>query len=140
MPDQIDRTLLGDIGATNARFSLLAKGALGPVSNLEVARYARFTDAVAAFLSMHHDQAPVTRAQLAVAGPVEGERCRLTNCPWIIDGDELRTTFGLARVRVVNDFSATAYSLPRLMALAEPPARRSKCFAPCWARSPETSR
>jgi glucokinase len=116
MPMQREQTLLGDIGATNARFSVLANGALGPVRELEVARYARFPDAVAAFLNDHGDRTPVTRALLAVAGPVEGERCKLTNCPWIIDGGELRATFRLAKVRVVNDFAATAYSLPGLAA------------------------
>jgi glucokinase len=109
-----EQTLLGDIGATNARFSLLANGALGPVAELAVARYARFPDAVAAFLNGHREAAPVTHALLAVAGPVEGDRCQLTNCPWTIDGDELRTTFRLAKIRVVNDFAATAYSLPSL--------------------------
>jgi glucokinase len=117
MHERLEHTLLGDIGATNARFSLLANGALGPVSNLEVARYAQFPDAVAAFLHMHRNQGPVTDALLAVAGPVEGECCKLTNCSWVIDGDELRTTFRLAKVRVVNDFAATAYSLPSLTAV-----------------------
>src|SRR5260370_32316025 len=96
---QFEQTLLGDIGATNARFSLLANDALGPVTEFEVARYARFPDVVAAFLNMHRDQVPVTNALLAVAGPVESERCKLTNCSWIIDVNELRTTFGLAKIR-----------------------------------------
>jgi glucokinase len=116
MPMQHEQTLLGDIGATNARFSLLANGALGPVTELEVARFARFPDAVADFLNHHGDGAQVSRALLAVAGPVEGDRCELTNCPWIIDSNELRTTFHLAKVRIVNDFAATAYSLPSLAA------------------------
>jgi glucokinase len=117
MPRPIrEQTLLGDIGATNARFSLLANGTLGPVTTFEVARYARFPDVVAVYLNMHRDQMPVTRALLAAAGPVEGERSKLTNCSWIIDADELRRTFRLAEVRVVNDFAATAYSLPRLTA------------------------
>src|SRR5260370_6890417 len=114
MPNRLEQTLLGDIGATNARFSLLANGALGPVSSFEVARYARFPDVVTAFLKMHGDRVPVTHAVLAVAGPVEGERCKLTNWSWTVDGDELRTAFSLAKVRVVNDFAATAYSLPSL--------------------------
>src|SRR5580704_13888429 len=111
-----EQALLGDIGATNARFSLLANGALGPVTELEVARYAQFRDAVADFLNRHHDQGLVTHALLAVAGPVDGERCKLTNCPWTIDGSELRATFRLAKVRLVNDFAATAHSLPSLAA------------------------
>jgi glucokinase len=116
MPHRFEQTLLGDIGSTNARFSLSANGTLGPIETFEVARYARFPDVVAAFLKMHPDQVQVTRALFAVAGPVEGERSKLTNCSWIIDGDELRKTFGLARVRIVNDFAATAYSLPGLAA------------------------
>src|ERR1700730_8261660 len=116
MPERLERTLLGDIGATNARFSLLANGALGPVTEFAVAGYARFPDVVAAFLSKHGDHAPVIHALLAVAGPVEGGRCKLTNCLWIIDGDELRATFRLAPGRVMNDFAAAAHSLPSLTA------------------------
>jgi glucokinase len=116
MPRPTEQTLLGDIGATNARFSLLANGTLGPVTTFEVARYAHFPDVVAAYLNMHRDQVPVTRALIAAAGPVEADRCKLTNGSWIIDADELRRTFRLAEVRVVNDFAATAYSLPGLTA------------------------
>jgi glucokinase len=42
--------LLGDIGATNARFALLADGELGRVRTFNVADFARFDDVVAAFL------------------------------------------------------------------------------------------
>ena len=44
--------LLADIGATNARFTLLdPSGEIGPVQTLAVADHPRFTDAVAAFLA-----------------------------------------------------------------------------------------
>jgi glucokinase len=109
-------TLLGDIGATNARFSLLANGALGAVASFEVARHARFPDVVTEFLNQHRGQGQVADALIAVAGPVENGCCALTNCSWMIDAQELRATFGLAKVRVVNDFEATAFSLPHLMA------------------------
>ena len=107
-------TLLGDIGATNARLSLLVNGAFGPVAGFEVARYPKFADAVAEFLQPHENGTQVTQALIAAAGPVEGGRCALTNCPWIIDAAELKSTFGLARAHVVNDFEATARSLSRL--------------------------
>jgi glucokinase len=114
MPSRLAQTLLGDIGATNARFALLRNGALGPVVNFEVAHYARFPDAVAEFIELHGDRVPVSDALIAVAGPVENERCKLTNCPWIIDGAELRASFGLGWVRIINDFAAMAHSLPSL--------------------------
>ena len=105
--------LLGDIGATNARFALLANGALGPVKSLDVAEFARFADAAATFLKGHCQQIEITNAILAVAGPIEGERCVLTNCSWVIDARELYETFRL-EARIVNDFAAAAFSLPSL--------------------------
>src|SRR5271163_4753737 len=107
--------LLGDIGATNARFALLANGALSPVKGFEVANFARFADVVAVFLKDCCRQAGVAHALLAVAGPIEGECCALTNCSWVIDAHELRKTFSL-EARIVNDFEATAFSLPWLTA------------------------
>src|ERR1700736_2920288 len=105
--------LLADIGATNARFALLRRGGeIGRVRTLAVAEYPRFTDAVAAFLA--GERAPVAGAVLAVAGPVEGERAVMTNCPWVIDAAELRQVLGVAAVRVINDFEATAWSLSAL--------------------------
>jgi glucokinase len=112
MSNRLAHTLLGDIGATNARFSLAAEGAYGPITGFEVARYPQFTDAVAEFLKPHRAQ--VTQALIAAAGPVQNGRCALTNCPWIIDAAELQCTFGLAQARVLNDFEATARSLPQL--------------------------
>ena len=105
--------LLGDIGATNARFALLTNDVLGPVQSFEVSSYARFADAVAFFLKDHSEQAPITEAVVAVAGPVEADRCALTNCSWVIDARELHETFGM-KARIVNDFEAVAYSLPFL--------------------------
>jgi glucokinase len=107
--------LLGDIGATNARFALLNSGTLGPVQNFEAAKYRRFTDVLEAFLGEAADgrEAHVHRAFLAVAGPVNGSRTKLTNTSWVIDTCELRNDFDLQAV-MVNDFAALAYSLPSL--------------------------
>jgi glucokinase len=117
MSNRVAHTLLGDIGATNARMALLAKGMLGPIAWFEVARHSRFPDVVAEFLSQQDGPAPVTDALIAVAGPVEHGRAVLTNCPWVVDAQELQTTFGLAQIRVLNDFEATAHSLPHLTAV-----------------------
>src|SRR3979411_2021790 len=140
MSSRVAHTLLGDIGATNARFSLLANGVLGAVACFEVARHPQFTDVVAEFLDRHRGQGQVTEALIAVAGPVEQERCALTNCSWTIDARELRTTFGLANVRIVNDFEATALSLPHLTAVDLHPigGGRSVAGAPMAVLGPGT--
>jgi glucokinase len=106
--------LLGDIGATNARFALLTKGVLGPVSWIEVAQYPNFEDAVDALLKSKFDGIEVSQAVFAVAGPVESGRCTLTNRSWIVDERDIRKRFAFDTVRVVNDFEATALSLPHL--------------------------
>jgi glucokinase len=111
-----EHMLLGDIGATNARLALLSNGVLGPIDWFTVAEFARFTDAVDAFLERRCRHVAVPEALLAVAGPVAEDRCVLTNCPWTIDAPELRAGFGFAKVHMLNDFEATARSLPQLTA------------------------
>ncbi len=113
MSNSADYILLGDIGATNARFALLSNGNLSAISAYEVAKFGQFTDVLAIFLKEHSRQTQVHRALLAIAGPVKGEWVALTNCSWVIDVRELQTSFGL-QVRVVNDFEAVALSLPVL--------------------------
>jgi glucokinase len=108
--------LLGDIGATNARFALLAEGVVGPITWIEVKRYPRFDEAVNHLLQDQYRGTRVATAVLAVAGPVTGERTVLTNSGWIIDAREMRDRFGFSGVRVVNDFEATARCLPHLAA------------------------
>jgi glucokinase len=106
--------LLGDIGATNARFAVLADGVVGPITWIEVAHYPQFGDAIGALLQAQFGGMPVSAALLAVAGPVDRGRCAFTNCAWTIDDGEMRDRFELNTVRVINDFEATALSLPHL--------------------------
>src|SRR5258708_1801964 len=82
-----EHRLLGDIGATNVRFALLSNGVLGPIKWFTVADFPRFTDAVTAFLDCQ--QVSVREALLAVAGPVDNDRCVLINSAWTIDAPEL---------------------------------------------------
>ena len=105
--------LLGDIGATNARLGLFHNGALGPVEWMAAAQFAHFAEAVEAFL-IKRGRPAVSSAMLAVAGPVAANRAEMTNRGWIIDGADLCREFRMDRAKIVNDFEATAWSLPRL--------------------------
>ena len=108
-----DCVLLGDIGATNARLGLVADSVLGPITNFEVARFARFPDLIAQFFGQHCRPSSLRRALFASAAPVNGNRCTLTNSPWVIDSLELEARFGI-QARLLNDFEAVAHSLPML--------------------------
>jgi len=114
MAGSANRTVLGDIGGTNARFALVTDGERGPVETLAVADYPDFEEALAAFLDRHRDETPVSGAMFAVAGAVAANRSMLTNSGWIIDAARLKERFDLLSVRVVNDFEAVAWSLPYL--------------------------
>lgn len=106
--------LLGDIGGTNARFALVTDKQLGQIRHVTAADYPNVGDAIAAFLS--HYGASAGGAVLAVAGPIAGERCAITNSPWVVEAAALRASFGFSHVRLVNDFEAVALSLPHLTA------------------------
>ena len=108
-------SLLGDIGATNARFALLSEGVLAPVRWVEVRRYSQFADAIDIFLREQSPERVATDALFAVAGPVVGERCNFTNCSWTVDGREVQSQFDFRSVRIINDIEATALSLPYLL-------------------------
>jgi glucokinase len=110
------RVLLGDIGATNARLALLSNGVLGPVSNFTVADFPHIADVIRTFFVDRCQSMPVGEAVLAVAGPMNGGRCILTNSSWTIDPHELRREFGFAEIALCNDFEAAALSLPHLTA------------------------
>lgn len=62
--------LLGDIGATNARFALLEHGTVRSLTSFDIAGYAQFADVVTAFLQ-GHEHKEIPKAVFAVAGPVQ---------------------------------------------------------------------
>ncbi len=102
--------LLGDIGATNARFALLEDGALVDPRVLACADYPTLQAAIETYLGDRKAQA----AALAIAAPVTGTRVAFTNLPWRFDTEELAGQFGFAPCLVLNDFAAAALAIPRL--------------------------
>jgi glucokinase len=107
--------LVGDIGATNARFALVRPdGTATPPRAYVLDDYRSLISAVDAYLT---DEAPPERpkqAVLAVACPVTGDRVALTNHSWTFSMEAVRRHFELRRLRVINDLAAHAIAIPRL--------------------------
>eukprot|EP00811_Abedinium_folium_P036223 NODE_8952_length_1457_cov_9.955639.p1 GENE.NODE_8952_length_1457_cov_9.955639~~NODE_8952_length_1457_cov_9.955639.p1 ORF type:complete len:425 (+),score=119.36 NODE_8952_length_1457_cov_9.955639:47-1321(+) len=53
-------------------------------------------------------------ACIAVAGPVEDNRCMFAPLTWEIDGARLQSDLGIAKVVVINSYLAQAYGVPLL--------------------------
>jgi glucokinase len=109
--------LVGDIGATNARFALVtAGGAIERPEVLAVRDYPTIENAIDAYLGgvPVPDAARPRAAAIAVAGPITGDRVALTNHPWSFSTEGLRSHVGVERLQVVNDFSAVACAAPYL--------------------------
>jgi glucokinase len=105
--------LLADIGGTNARFALQKPdGAPCGVHKVRTDEFKTIEEAVRDYLSRAGAQP--TRAAIAVASPITGDRIEMTNHPWSFSISALRDALGGAELRVVNDFEAIALSLPRL--------------------------
>ena len=97
--------LIGDIGGTRARLSLLAPD--GRVARHEVFDSHAFPslEAVArAFLGARPPK--VKAAAFGVAGPVVDGRCNATNLPWVIDERVIARKLGIKKVTLLNDLVA----------------------------------
>ena len=111
------RGLIGDIGATNARFAIVDARGGGAVTGARIlacSDYARIEDAIAEYLAEERLAAPPREAALAVAAPIDGDAVALTNHPWSFTISGLQRLLGLERLIVVNDFAATALAVPEL--------------------------
>jgi glucokinase len=109
------RRLLGDIGATNARFALAdAEGTPQRVRVLAADDHPSLEAAITAYLSEESFTPPPQEAALAVASPITGDAVTLTNHPWSFSVLRMKQALGLTRLLLVNDFTANALAVPRL--------------------------
>lgn len=107
--------LVGDIGATNARFALVQPGgSITPARVYALNDYPALTAALEVYLVEEAASTRPVQAVLAVASPITGDQVTLTNHPWTFSIEAVRQHFGLRRLRVINDFAANALAIPCL--------------------------
>lgn len=113
--------LVGDIGATHARFGLVSPdGKLLHSRNLSDEDYPTIEDALTAFLAERGPLPMPQQGAIAIASPITGDRVAMTNHPWKFSILALKGRFHFDRLEVINDFTALALALPHL----EPEHRR----------------
>ena len=103
--------LIGDIGGTNARFSILADAEAEqehfPV--VQTANFETIDDAIK--MTLEKSRVKPRAAILAMAGPVRGDEIPLTNCDWVIRPKTMIANLGIEDVLVINDFEAQALAI-----------------------------
>jgi glucokinase len=107
--------LVGDVGATNARFGLMSPdGAILHSSTFPDSDFATIGEAIQAYLAQSAPPVAPCIGCLAIAAPATGDEIRMTNHPWSFSVAALRAELGLERLEIINDFTAVALALPRL--------------------------
>lgn len=107
--------LVGDIGATHARFGLVVPdGKVLYSRTLADMDYPTIEAALAGFLEERGPLPMPHQGAIAIASPITGDQVTMTNHPWRFSVPELRERFGLERLDVINDFTALALALPHL--------------------------
>jgi glucokinase len=114
-PSDVSTWLVGDIGATHARFALVSPdGKLLCSRTLADEDYPTIDDAIAAFLADRGPFRMPRQGAIAIASPITGDRVAMTNHPWSFSVLALKSRLTFDRLEVINDFTALAMALPRL--------------------------
>ncbi len=109
------RSLAVDLGGTHIRFRLLGDGdRTTPVQVVKSAGVGSFEHA----LGQWREQAGICGGfdaiGIAAAGPVAGDRVRVTNLDWTLDARAIERYGKARRCLLVNDVAAIAWAIPRL--------------------------
>ncbi len=126
-------SLVADIGGSKSRFALVnSAGRPERTLVIENETVPDLESAITRYLELIGVR-PET-ATFAIAGPIDDEEVALTNRPWRFRRGELARRFGFSRLRLLNDFEAIAWALPRLTAadtrsLGPPLAAAEECEA-----------
>jgi glucokinase len=112
-----EKTLLaGDIGGTNSRLAFYSdsQGVVQPLHEqvFKNRDYPDFRELLEAYLKLH--PLDFSGICLGIAGPVVANRVDITNLGWVIEGDQLRESYSLDGVRLMNDLEALSWGVLQL--------------------------
>jgi glucokinase len=112
-----DRIVVGDFGGTNARIALVEQaGAPFEIRTYPSNDFATGTAVIERYLDdVGRDAADTVRGCcIAIAGPVDDGRGRLTNGRIECDARAIEAALGFEHALVINDFTAVGHALPVL--------------------------
>ena len=112
--------LSGDIGGTNANLALVIRRdsdyailVEASAPSLELDRISPLVDRLLKEAKSRHPDLNPVLGCISAAGPIEGNRCSMSNLTWDVDGNALTEEFGFP-IRAINDFEAISFGVPLL--------------------------
>jgi glucokinase len=107
-----------DIGGTHARFAVAEieggrVSSLGETCTLKTVEHASLQTAWEEFGERAGRSLP-RAAGIAIAGPVQGDVLKLTNCPWVIRPTLIPEKLGVESYSLVNDFGAVSHAVAQV--------------------------
>jgi len=109
---QEDTLLAGDVGGTKTLLRLVtSSGEKLHQARYESSKYLDLSVIVEEFLASSKVSTRPRVAAFGIAGPVVDGVSRTTNLPWHLDERVLAERMRVGRVKLVNDFEATAYGV-----------------------------
>ena len=112
--------LAGDVGGTKTFLGLFRAEHRAPRPPSKPAPTARSTSPISArcvcsFFARRRRARPTSKPQASASRvPITGTRAQLTNVPWVVDLDTLRSEVPIPRAYLLNDLEALAWSVPVL--------------------------
>lgn len=101
--------LIGDIGGTKVHLAFFDKDRLVKEEKFPSRHAHDLSEILEKFID-----SPVEKACFAIAGPVHGRKCRMTNLSWEIDADQLEKRHRISKVDLINDLEGAAWGIRRL--------------------------
>ncbi|MCL5272342.1 MAG: glucokinase [Gammaproteobacteria bacterium] len=107
--------IVADIGGTFARFSRvdLVNLHMDKIEIYPCAEFSSFESVLLAY-QKHHSLEHLKHVAIAIACPVIGDLITMTNCHWQFSIQDIKNKLNLTELKVMNDFTAIAMSLPVL--------------------------
>jgi glucokinase len=108
--------LAGDIGGTKTLLGIFASSPERPrpieVGEFVTLEYDALEPMIREFLAAQNiEPRRIEAVCLGVAGAVTEQVARLTNVPWLVDGEVVEEAFSFKRVQIINDLEALAYGV-----------------------------
>jgi glucokinase len=107
--------LAGDVGGTKTNLALFHReGKVLHRARLHSFPSGSYPDLESILAEFLPGKPGISVACIGVAGPVVSGRSRVTNLPWVVDGESIQTAIGAKRAFIINDLQATAFAVPVL--------------------------